>query len=188
MGPHLRVVSVWGRLSGFSLATLIARRVTLPLALAVSGSMGCREEPPPAEPPPDTPVDRLGPQEVLPEVERVFGLELPHGMRVTSHFNDLALANGPTPVSRVAEHLRPQLIASHVELGTNSAVFPKVRVKGDASRRLLRIEIRRRDHLTSLRIRDVTPAPATHGLSEAQRWERAGRNPDGTLKDRAQVF
>lgn len=155
----------------------------------LGGALGChKEQPQPLESAPSTPVDRLAPQETLPDVERVFGIELPHGMRVTSNFGDLALVNGPTPVNRVAEHLRPQLVASHVELGANSAVFPKVRVKGDASRRLLRIEIRRRQHLTILRLRDVTPAPVTHGLSEAERWERAGRNPDGTLKDRSQVY
>jgi hypothetical protein len=36
-------------------------------------------------------------------------------------------------------------------------------------------------------IRDITPPPLTPGLTEEQRWEQVGLNPDGTLKDRLQL-
>jgi hypothetical protein len=62
-------------------------------------------------------------------------------------------------------------------------VFPRVFVKGDKQKRIYRIEIHRARNLTTVNLRDITPPKVPQGLTEEERWERAGRNPDGSLKD-----
>jgi hypothetical protein len=121
--------------------------------------------------------------ETLPGREQVFGIEVPRGMRVASRFNDVVQLSGHAAPEAVANHFRDHVLAQHVEVGANQTVFPRVFIKGDQSKRLYRIEIAHAQNRTTVNMRDITPPPVTEGLTEAERWERAGRNPDGTVKD-----
>ena len=87
----------------------------------------------------------------------------------------------------MVKRLREQVIVEHLELGTGRTVFPRVFVKNDPRKRLFRIEVSSQRNRTDVRIRDITPPPVTQGLNESQRWEQAGRNSDGSLKDRLKV-
>jgi hypothetical protein len=118
----------------------------------------------------------------------VFGLEVPQGLVVAAEFTDTAQLNGKVELDSVLNALQKQLVSSPIELGNRRAVFPSAYVKGDAKRRLYRIEIAAERSFTTVKISDITPPPVVQGLDEDQRWERAGRNPDGTLKDRLKVY
>jgi hypothetical protein len=159
------------------------------LALCV-GSVACKgERDQPLKRTPKAPApDRLLPDEALPGVERVFGLEVPQGLSISAQFSDVAQLTGIVPAEAVVKKLRDQVIVEHLELGTERTVFPRVFVKNDPRKRLFRIEVSSQRNRTDVRIRDITPPPVTQGLNESQRWEQAGRNSDGSLKDRLKVY
>lgn len=133
-------------------------------------------------------LDRLETAEQLPGQERIFGIEVPRGMKVASRFGDVIMLTGRVDRNAVANHFRQHVLTQHVEMAEGRTVFPRVHVKGDRSRRVYRIEIAQTRNLTSVSMRDVTQPPATHGLSEGERWDQAGRNPDGSQKDRLRAL
>jgi hypothetical protein len=134
-------------------------------------------------PSPTATLDRLQGDEVLPGREMIFGIEVPRGLRIAARFADSAQLTGQGEPEAVANHFRGHVLAEHVEIGANRTIFPRVYVKGDKKKRIYRIEIHRSRNLTTVNIRDITPPPVPQGLSEKERWERAGRSPDGSLKD-----
>lgn len=132
--------------------------------------------------------DRLQKGELLPDKEQIFGIEVPRGMRVASRFQDVAQLTGHVKPEAMANYFRQHVLAQHVEIGANRTVFPRVFIKGDAKKRIYRIDIVSYQNLTTVNMRDITPPPVVEGLSEKERWERAGRNPDGTLKNPLQAL
>jgi hypothetical protein len=133
-------------------------------------------------------LDRLLPGEELPGRKRVFGIEVPHGLKVSSRFPDVVQLTGHVKLDSVLNVFRKQLLTEHIELGNQRAVFPRALVKGDAKKRVLRVEMVSEKGRVSVVIRDLTEPPVAQGLDEKERWDRAGRNPDGTLKDRLKVY
>jgi hypothetical protein len=169
----------------------IVARLPWAAAVIALASAGCRDRQPVLPLPDDEPTaapDRLGPGESLPEAETAFGLVVPRGMRITRYFNDSVYVSGSVPLQDTIEHVQGLVVASNVEITTRSAVFRRVRIKGDRQNRLFRIEIQGNRHESEFRLRNVTPPPLTPGLTEAERWKQAGRNPDGSLIDENQVF
>lgn len=158
-------------------------------AFVLEGCRCARDEPPPIErtQKPEAP-DRLRPGETLPGREIVFGMEVPSGMRVASRFPEVVQLSGHVKPEAVINYFRKLVHADTVELGTTRTVFPRARVKTDEKKRLYRIEVVSERSLTKVRIRDITPSPPVQGLNNAERWERAGRNPDGSLKDRLKAY
>jgi hypothetical protein len=132
--------------------------------------------------------DSLAQDEVLPGRDQAFGLELPRGLRVISRHDDVVQMRGPLKPESVVNFFRERVAVQHVELGPNRTVFPRAYLKGDKTKRVYRIDVSGVGGQTTVKMRDITPPPVAPGLSEPQRWERAGRNPDGTLKDRKQVY
>jgi hypothetical protein len=167
-------------------------RVHLALCLASALGLGCRAKEAPAPQLEEgakvaTP-DRLTGDERLPESEIVFGLPIPKGMRVTSHFKEAAYVTGDLDLMTTLEHVRTHIEAASVELTGTSAIFARAYIKGDAQRRRFRIEISKTPRGSQLHVKDITPPPSIAGLSEAQRWQRAGRNPDGTVIDENKIY
>jgi hypothetical protein len=151
---------------------------------------GCRGEPEPAPPAniAATP-DRLAPGEGLPESETAFGLAMPRGMRLVSHFKDAAYFAGDVELERVLEHVAQHVSPRDAQLVDGGASFPSVRIDGDASGRLLRITLRKTRRGSQIHIEDVTPsAPVLSGLSQEEVWRKAGRKPDGTPLDPNQLY
>ncbi|HLV19434.1 MAG TPA: hypothetical protein VKZ49_01080, partial [Polyangiaceae bacterium] len=56
-------------------------------------------------------------------------------------------------------------------------------IKGQPPDKLYRIEIVEDGLRTRLLVRDVTPPPTVQGLTEQERYRRAGITPDGKLLD-----
>lgn len=129
------------------------------------------------------PVDRLAPGELAPGEGEVFGIPVPKGMRIVGKFKRSALLVGEVRADAVANYVRDYVETRHVEIGAARTVFPAVRVKGGAPDRAYRIEVVPNRLETRLSIRDITPPPKVQGLTDAERWRRAGFTPDGKPLD-----
>jgi hypothetical protein len=132
--------------------------------------------------------DRLEPGEPLVGTPRVLGLDVPDGLRVVAHYDKSVHLSGPLPLSAAVDAIQRQLEPTLLELTPKRAFWERVVAKGDTNKRLLRIEITRDGPTTRVHLSEVTAPKPTHGLSDEERWERAGRNPDGTLKNPSQLL
>lgn len=126
--------------------------------------------------------DRLPPGRLLEGTEQAFGLHIPKEMSLQAHFSDSAQAVGRVSADDLLEYIQHRILARHVEMAPGKWIFPQAHIKG-GDQRLLRIEIDQRGPDTRLYLRDITPPPPVEGLSEAERWRRAGLTPEGRLID-----
>lgn len=132
--------------------------------------------------------DRLAPEEPLIGTGHVWGIRVPDGLRVGAEFPRTVHLSGARPLVAVTEALRQQLLTNEIEVTPTRTVIAQAYVRSVSQKRLLRIEAVSEGVLTHVVITDITPAPVPTGLSEEERWERAGRNPDGTVKKPSQVL
>jgi hypothetical protein len=150
-------------------------------------SPSCKSKDPPAAPAAATP-DRLKSNEPVLGTEKAFGIPVPRELKVRARFGESVHLEGPASAASLTEYFRGYVLVDHLELSGTETIFPRVRIKGSTDSRLFRIRIseisKKRSEVV---IEDVTPAPTTPGLNEAQRWEQVGMNPDGTLKNRLQL-
>lgn len=166
------------------------RQRSVAVAVLVGLAAACHrrsEAPRPVEQAAPAP-DRLSGEEGLPEAETAFGLPLPRGLRLTQAFNDSAYFAGRLPPAAVVEHLGKQLVSSHLELMGTRSVFARAQIKGDAEKRLFRIEVSEISSGSRLYIQNITPTPAPPGLSPEEMWKLAGRSPDGKPIDENQLY
>ena len=164
---------------------------TIGVSLFACLGAACHREPAPepGPPPSEAPAaDRLSPSEALPEAEVAFGLPLPTGMRLVRQFNDSAYFEGAIELTALLEHVQKHVVARTAQMRGRGAVFARTELAGDERKRQFRIELNPAPRGTELHITDITPAPSEVGLSEADSWRRAGRNPDGTPIDQNQVY
>lgn len=132
--------------------------------------------------------DRLKPNEPPLSTEKAFGIPLPRELKVKARFNKSVHLAGKARAEDLTEHFRGYVLVDHLEMSGTETIFPLVRVKGSADQRLFRIAISAlATDRSEVVIEDVTPPPIAPGLTEAQRWEQVGMNPDGTLKNRLQL-
>jgi hypothetical protein len=168
------------------------------LALALLAAAGCRAKSVPpapgapspagsnrAPPPNEKLVDRLAPGELTPGKSQVFGFEVPQNMRVEGAFLEVAYLEGAVAPEALANYVRERVDIQRVEIGAASTIFSRARIKRGAPDRLYDIVVSPRENQrTELTIRDVTPRPKNPpGMTDADRWRQAGRNPDGTPID-----
>ncbi len=99
---------------------------------------------------------------------------------VTRH---TAEARGRVRPEALIEYLRQRVLAGHVEMAERKVVFPKVALRGDASGQVLKLEVVEDGLSTRLIVYNLTGAPMVEGLSEEERWKRAGMSPSGQLID-----
>ncbi len=169
------------------------RHATLALLAGAALALGgCRcsdagEAPVPhasaSAPAPRPPVDRLAPGELAEGPHSAFGLTFPQKMRIERRFLDSAHAAGRVAPESVANYVRQRVDATHVEIGAARTVFPRVHIKGGAPDKVYRIEVVADGAITRLVLSDVTPPPLEPGLTEAERWRRAGMTPQGKPLD-----
>ena len=130
-----------------------------------------------------TSADRLAEGELGQGTEQAFGFHAPRKMRLERQYPDAAHFSGPVAAELVANYVRQRVEAERVEIGAARTVFPKVRIKGGPTGKVFRIEVVADGPMSKLVIRDVTPPPTVQGLSEAERWKRAGLTPEGKPLD-----
>jgi len=157
------------------------------LFLGLCSVVACREpaveRTPHVEASANKPVDRLAPNELAQSSSEVFGFPLPRGMKVEQAFSDVAYSAGNVTPEAVANYVRSRVEVSHVEVAATRTVFPNARIKSGAKDRVYQLEVSPDRGGTKLVIRDVTPPVPARGLSEAERWRRAGMTPDGKPLD-----
>lgn len=171
---------------------LCAREVIFLTATALL-ALHCREKAPTLElvdePQPEASPEKLTASANFPASETAFGLPIMAGMRVTQHFAKVAYVVGRVPFDSAVEHVRDNVLASVAEVRLGRIIFPKVYIKDDRDKRLYRIEVSDESQgRARISISDITAPPSPSGLTAAERWKRAGRNPDGTLIDPNSVF
>lgn len=127
--------------------------------------------------------DRLPPGELLEGEARAFGLPLPRDMTLDSITKHTAHVRGRVRPEALGEFLRARVLVQHVEMAEKKLVFPKAQVRGDPKGTILRLEIIDEGISTHLVVRNLMGPPAIEGLSEEERWRRAGMQPDGKLID-----
>jgi hypothetical protein len=133
-------------------------------------------------------IDRLAPGELAPGREAAFGFVAPALMKLERRYPDAAYFAGPAAAESVANYVRKRVEAERVEIGAARTLFPKVRIKGGAPDRVYRFEVVSNGPITKLVVQDITPPPTEPGLSDAERWRRAGFTPDGKpLEQEAQT-
>lgn len=170
-----------------------APRFALVLAALTAFALGaCRkgddtiDEAPLPEPPPApaaTSADQLRPGELAEGAEEAFGLTLPRDLRVTRRFRESTVAIGEPGAELVANYVRERVHTSVVEIGPARTVFMDARVRGKDDGKLLRIEVIQQRARTELVVKDLTKEPIEPGLTEEERWEKAGLSPSGRQLD-----
>lgn len=162
------------------------------LVLVVSATVvvsGCRRNdetieealaPIPSAIPAPAALDQLRPGELAEGKEKMFGLVVPRDLRIVRRFSESIVATGAPRAEEVANYVRHRVTAATVEVGPARTIFNSARIKGDEREdKLLRIEVVQYPSKTELVVKDVTPIPIDEGLTEEERWRRAGISPSG---------
>lgn len=109
-----------------------------------------------------------------------FGLKLPRPMRLVASLPDAVHAKADLSLERVSNYVRERVEAERVETAPRKTVFLGAKLPGTP--RVLRVEvIAAAANRVELVVRDETPRPMAPGLSEEERWRRAGQTPDGRV-------
>jgi hypothetical protein len=168
------------------------RKVSLGALVVAVACLACSREkeapplPPPAREPPRG-ADRLLPGEIGEGPERAFGFVLPRDVHVDRRFKDEVDARGTVSPESVSDYVRRRVEHARVEIGAARTVFAHAHVKGEPDGTQVRIDIIRDPNDTLLVVANTTPPPVEPGLTEAERWKKAGLSPDGKVVDPAQL-
>ncbi|HEY3234011.1 MAG TPA: hypothetical protein VGJ84_04815 [Polyangiaceae bacterium] len=133
------------------------------------------------------PADHLAPGELAPGKEVVFGFVVPTAMRVERRFPDAAHLIGHVDPQALARYVRAHVEVQRMEMGGARVIFPAAIIPGAPKDHTFRVEILSDRLQTRMVLRDVTPPPTPRGLSEEERWRRAGRAMDGGMLDRQKL-
>ncbi len=144
--------------------------------------VGPNEAPSAGAPQPKTP-DRLPPGELLEGEEDVFGFAIPKPMKIRAHFGDSVHLAGVVPPGTIEGYISARVNASRVEVAGQRTTYPEVTIKGGDPKRVYQIDVISHGDEVRMVIRDMTPLPAIPGLTEEERWKRAGLKPNGELID-----
>lgn len=125
----------------------------------------------------ERPLDRLLPGELAEGKEQAFGLLLPREMRLERVFDDSAIARGKVGPEALAEYVKKRVETTTVEFGQGRIVFAHTHPAAAKPGKLVRIEIAKELDATVLLVSDVTPPPVPAGLSDEERWRKAGVQP-----------
>jgi len=172
---------------GLSVVNTLARLAVLVLALPLGS---CQEEvewvgPPPGalgEKPQAKSADRLPPGELLEGTEEVYGFAVPRGMTTVRKAPTIVHISGQVSFDALTDYVKDRIAARHAEMLEQKLVFPNARILGNKDQ-IFEITLMRQRTKCVLEIRDETRPPATQGLSEEERWKRAGLKPGGGLID-----
>jgi len=106
-----------------------------------------------------------------------MGLAVPRDMHVERVFDDSVVARGRVGTDALAAYVRKRVDVTTIEIGVARTLFARAHVKGQPEGRGVRIEGLRDLDSTLRLLRDMTPPPAPSGLTEDERWRKAGVIP-----------
>jgi len=147
----------------------------------------CKRDETPTPPQQIKPPDHLAAGEVVEGKERAFGLPLPRLARVAARFEKTVDVYSPLSPEELVNFVRARVKDGTVTPGSRSTLLVEVVPLGDPQRRLT-IDVHAFHGNSSLDrsemiVRDSTPLPIEPGLTEEQRWKKAGLTPDGHIAD-----
>ena len=151
----------------------------------------CREEPPPpgrwaSEPAPvvTTKVDVADPDELAEGKERAFGFPVPRAMRVEARFEDAVYLVGRVPFASLNNYIRERVVAGDIDTGPAKTVYGKASLKA-GKKQLLELSVVNDYGSIELVVRDRTRKAVEKGLTDEQRWKRAGLTQDGQVIEKS---
>jgi hypothetical protein len=161
---------------------LSALTVFLTVGLAACSSCKRKEEQPTEIKPPD----HLAPSEVVEGKERAFGLPLPRAARIAARFDKTVHVQTPLTPEELVNYVRARVKDGKVIPGTSGTQLFDVAPLGDLQKRLT-IEVRLYrggdGQHSEMIVKDTTPPPVEPGLTDEQRWQKAGFTPSGQIID-----
>ncbi|MBX3211955.1 MAG: hypothetical protein KF850_07980 [Labilithrix sp.] len=172
MGPRRRLIA------GVALATL-----------AMGGAPACKRKDEAPKPAPSAPpsADRLAPGEIPEGKERAYTLPLPLHSAVKATFPSSVHVASSHTLEELSNFVRVRVKDGTTSSGATETRFDRVVVVKDPSR-TLSIQIRSAPRSGPFRsqmvISDLTRPPEEPGLTDEDRWRKAGMTPDGKLIDR----
>mgnify|MGYP007063455825 CR=1 FL=1 len=132
------------------------------------------------EPPVSGEVDIADPDELAEGEELVFGFPIPRAMRVEARFDNAVYLVGRVPFASLNNYIRERVAAGTIDTGPAKTVYSKAALKKD-TKKLLELAVSNDYGNIELVVRDRTPKPVEKGLSQEERWRRAGLTKDGRV-------
>lgn len=126
--------------------------------------------------------DRLPPGELLEGPDEFFGFSVPRGMRGQLKAPGLVEITGRADFDKLATYTKDRIAVRHAEMLEDRLIFRNARILGTKDR-LFDLTVSRQRLGSRLEILEITKKPGTKGLSEEERWKRAGLKPGGGLID-----
>lgn len=168
-------------------------QVTLFLVGLGMGASACRDDAPVVPPAVATagsarplvkPVDRLAPGELAEGEQAAFGFKAPRELKLNATFPDSAHFSGQVEPLALATYVRERVSTMRMEVADTRTTFEHARILAGDPKRTYRFDILAHNAVeTRLIVHDITPPPSVVGLSEAERWSRAGMKANGELTD-----
>lgn len=152
---------------------------------AVASSSCKRDEPPP--PDRTRPSDHLVVGEAVEGKERVFGLALPRLARIAARGDRMVDVYSALSPEDLVNFVRERVKDGKITPGSSSTLLVDVTPLGDPAKRVT-IDV----HAfhggdgavrSEMVVRDTTALPVEPGLSDEQRWQKAGLTPSGQIAD-----
>jgi hypothetical protein len=157
--------------------------VVLGLAASTAACSACKRPPPPEN---DAPPDHLAPNEVVESKERAFGLPLPRLSTVKARFAATVHVTSSLSPEELTNFVRARAKGGKVTPGATSTRFEDVTPRDDANKRLT-VEVRQLKlgdgTKSEMLVLDTTPPPVEPGISDEERWKKAGLKPGGEVLD-----
>jgi len=135
------------------------------------------------------PLDHLAPGELKASSTMAFGFPIPSSMSIERAFPNAIHLTGVADVQGLVSYVRRHSDARSVELRGNNIVLDFVRIPAAGNDRTFRFEISAQSRNARLLIKETTlaAAPPEPGITDAERWRRAGMKPNGEPLDVAQL-
>lgn len=160
--------------------------VALGIATTAGGCSSCKKPPDKT----DLPPDHLAPNEVVESKEKAFGLPLPRLSEVKARFATTVHVTSSLTAEELTNFVRSRSKGGKATPGATSTFLEGVTPRDDDKKRLT-IEIRSHKlpdgTKSEMIVRDTTPPPVEPGLSDEERFRRAGLKPGGGVLDPKQL-
>lgn len=177
---HLRRLALFSGLLAVALAAPACRRDGGGASPAASASAA----------PSARALDAVAPGELPEGKERFFGFPLPRDFTVDAAFDTFVVATGTAPPDSVLAYARKRVDSGNVELSAARMELRWAHVTGEEPWRRVLVSVEQlASGRTRLRIDNLTlHPPDPPGMTDEERWRRAGRTPDGKVIDPHKQF